>query len=84
MTNTTVLIEIILDININCVQSKNDVLKEFLQIKKNKYTEKVMNHRKKTVSCIVMAEKCVKVEEWGDTSGGLHKSKALESLVYSY
>lgn len=39
---------------------KNDELKGFLQIQKNKYTEKVMNHRKKTDSCIVMAEKCVK------------------------
>lgn len=51
---------------------------------KKNYTEKVMNHRKKTVSCIEMAEIHVKGEEWGDTSGGLHKSKALESLIYSY
>lgn len=44
---------------------KNDVLKGFIQIKKkNKYKEKVMNHRKKTDSCIVMAEKCV-------TGGGM-------------
>lgn len=40
--------------------------------------------QKKTVSCIEMAEIHVKGEEWGDTSGGLHKSKALESLIYSY
>lgn len=58
--------------------------KDLYKFKKKKYKEKVMNHRKKTDSCIVMAEKCVTGGEWGDTSGGLHKSKALESLVYSY
>lgn len=48
----------------------------------------MMNHRKKTVNCIEMAEISVKGrggEELGeDTSGGLHKSKALESLIDSY
>lgn len=48
----------------------------------------MMNHRKKTVNCIEMAEIRVKGGRAGglgeETSGGLHKSKALESLIDSY